>query len=133
VRRDRILTIILFLGSAVLIAIGGFLWMKADRTAPEIIFFDSELVYTQGMDESALMTSVSAYDNRDGDVTDRIVVEKIVENPAENAAVVYYAVSDTAGNVAKASRHFSAAPVPVSEPVSGRPAADFGAESGAAD
>ena len=132
-RRSNILTIILFVGSAAMIAVGAFLWFKADRKAPEIIFFDSELCYESGMQVEELMTAVAAYDDRDGDVTDRIVVEKVVENRNESAVVVYYAVSDAAGNVTKASRHFVAELEPKDEHVSGRPAADFGADSQATD
>ena len=132
-RRGSILTIILFLGSAAWIAVGAFLWVKADRKAPEIIFFESELRYEPWMQTEELMTAVSAYDDRDGDVSDRIVVEKIVENRNESAVVVYYAVSDTAGNVTKASRHFVAEFGTEDDHVSGRPAADFGTDSRASD
>ena len=35
-------------------------------------------------------------------------LEKLIENRAENSVVVFYAVSDRAGNVAKCSREFAA-------------------------
>ena len=55
-----------------------------------------------------LLEGIMAYDNVDGDLTDKIVVEKRIENQEQNSVVIFYAVSDSAGNVAKCSREFTA-------------------------
>ena len=60
------------------------------------------------MEESRLLEGIMAYDNVDGDLTDKIVVEKRIENQEQNSVVIFYAVSDSAGNVAKCSREFTA-------------------------
>lgn len=84
------------------------LLLSRDRKAPVISFSENNLIYYSGVDNEKLLQGVTAMDAKDGDVSDRIVVEKIVQNKNENRAVVYYAVTDLDGNAAKASRVFEA-------------------------
>lgn len=56
------------------------------------------------MEHTWLLEGITAYDSKAGDVTDRIVLEKLIERREDNIVVVFYAVSDRTGNVAKASR-----------------------------
>ena len=91
-----------------LICICGFFYIKKDRVEPRMAFTADDTVYTPYMDTSLLTVGMTATDNKDGDMTDRIVIEKILENKERNVAVVYYAVCDYDGNVAKASREFPA-------------------------
>ncbi len=83
-----------------------FLWAQQDRTAPEFRFQTSDYTWLASDGETLLLQNIIAYDNVDGDITDRIVIEKIVENEDSSTVVVYYAVSDMAGNVSKVSRIF---------------------------
>ncbi|MBQ8830101.1 MAG: hypothetical protein IJ017_00695 [Oscillospiraceae bacterium] len=55
-------------------------------------------------DYSAFLTGVSASDNRDGDVTGSIVVEKVELLDSDGTISVTYAAFDSAGNVAKTER-----------------------------
>lgn len=84
------------------------LLLGRDRKAPVIPFSENDLIYYSGIDNEKLLQGVAAMDAKNGDVSDRIVVEKIVQNKNEDRAVVYYAVTDLDGNVAKASRVFGA-------------------------
>ncbi len=84
------------------------LLLGRDRKAPVISFSENNLIYYSGVDNEKLLQGVTAMDAKDGDVSNRIVVEKIVQNKNENRAVVYYAVTDLDGNAAKASRVFEA-------------------------
>lgn len=84
------------------------LLLGRDRKAPVISFSENDLIYYSGIDNEKLLQGVAAMDAKNGDVSDRIVVEKIVQNKNESRAVVYYAVTDLDGNVAKASRVFGA-------------------------
>ena len=84
------------------------LLLGRDRKAPVISFSENDLIYYSGIDNEKLLQGVTAMDAKDGDVSDRIVVEKIVQNKNENRAVVYYAVTDLDGNAAQASRMFEA-------------------------
>lgn len=92
----------------ILIAACVVLLLGRDRKVPAISFSENDLIYYNGIDNEKLLQGVTAMDVKDGDVSDRIVVEKIVQNKNENRAVVYYAVTDLDGNAAKASRVFEA-------------------------
>lgn len=92
----------------ILIAACVVLLLGRDRKAPVISFSENDLIYYSGIDNEKLLQGVTAIDAKDGDVSERIVVEKIVQNKNENRAVVYYAVTDLDGNAAKASRVFEA-------------------------
>lgn len=91
-----------------LLTLCGFFYLKKDRGEPKLSFSASDVVYSADMDQTLLLQGVEANDNADGNISDRIVVEKILENRDENTAVVYYAVCDYSGNVSKASRVFPA-------------------------
>ena len=78
------------------------LLLNRDRKAPVISFSENDLIYYSGVDNEKLLQGVTAMDAKDGDVSNRIVVEKIVQNKDEKRAVVYYAVTDLDGNAAKA-------------------------------
>ena len=92
----------------ILIVVCVVLLLNRDRKAPVISFSENDLIYYSGIDNEKLLQGVAAMDAKDGDVSDRIVVEKIVQNKNESRAVVYYAVTDLDGNAAKASRVFEA-------------------------
>jgi cobalamin biosynthesis protein CobT len=107
-KKGRIPVIILTVANLILAGFFVFMYLGMDRTAPEFRFQTSDYIYIRSDGESELLQNISAVDAVDGDVTDRIVVEKVVENKAESSIVVFYAVSDKAGNVAKISRVFPA-------------------------
>jgi hypothetical protein len=84
-------------------------YAKEDKVKPEFMFETGDFIYYLESEETdALLQGIMAHDDRDGDITDRIVIEKITENRDSSTVVVYYAVSDSAGNVAKISRVFPA-------------------------
>lgn len=107
-KQGRITGIIFATVNIILIAVCVVLYLRTDRTAPEIEFYASEAVYVEGRETAGLLDGVRAYDKVDGDITERVVIEKITTDRESGSAVVYYAVSDYAGNVAKASRVFDA-------------------------
>ena len=75
-----------------------------DHTAPVISFQTQELDVSVTADEGALLSGVTAQDNRDGDVTASLVVEGVSNLSSDQLATVTYAAFDKAGNVAKAQR-----------------------------
>ncbi len=104
--KQRLLTMALLAGCIVMGAAAFLLNAGQDRKAPRITIEDEEISYAEGDEYDALLKGVSAKDNRDGDVTDEIFVEKIV--PAkEGYAEVYYGVTDSNHNVATAHRTVS--------------------------
>lgn len=85
------------------------IWYKdksgVDSTVP-VIQMDKEQIEVSVKDKDALLKGVIARDKKDGDVTSKIVVESISKfvDKKEHICNVNYAVSNSAGKVAKASR-----------------------------
>lgn len=77
-----------------------------DQTYPEITIVGEELVLSIEDGEEALLTGVSAYDEKDGDVTGSIVVES-VSRFANGKRTVVYAAFDSDDHVTKAEREIS--------------------------
>ena len=93
----------------VLLVVCLVLYMGKDRKGPEI-FFDEEkqIEYAEGMDEALLLKGVTAVDEKDGDVSDSLLVEKVAGTNGKEVIVTYVA-RDGANNVGKASRAFKVA------------------------
>ena len=102
--RGNILGVFFTILSGVLIALIVIAYGRSDRIAPEFRFSAVDLIYDSETKDDDLKVGINAYDAKDGDLTSRIVVEKV---DAETA-VVYYAVADYSGNVTKQSRVFPA-------------------------
>jgi len=108
IKNGKTLGIMLAIANAVLAIVSVVLYIGTDRKEPTFEFTETNVIYEEGMEESRLLEGIMAYDNVDGDLTDKIVVEKRIENQEQNSVVIFYAVSDSAGNVAKCSREFTA-------------------------
>lgn len=106
--KGNILGVFFTILSGVLIALIVIAFGRSDRQEPEFRFSALNLVYDSSTTDSDLIAGINAYDSRDGDLTSRIVVEKVVLNREAETAVVYYAVADYSGNVTKQSRVFPA-------------------------
>lgn len=78
--------------------------MLDDGKAPEITFSGETLEISVKDPMDALLQGVSAEDNRDGDVTDSLVVESVKLLDKDGTITVTYAAFDKGGNVTKASR-----------------------------
>ena len=100
--------IMLAIANAVLAIVSVVLYIGTDRKEPSFEFIETNVIYEEGMEESRLLEGIKAYDAQDGDLTDKIVVEKKIENQEGDSIIIFYAVSDNAGNVAKCSREFTA-------------------------
>ena len=107
-KQGKIITGILTIANIILVVLCLVFFLQADRKEPEFEFHETETVYREGMDVAKLLEGITAYDDADGDISNKIVLEKIIENEKEDNVVVYYAVSDKTGNVAKCSRVFPA-------------------------
>ena len=106
--RGNILGIFFSILSGVLIFLIVVAYGRSDRIAPEFRFSSVDMIYDSDTTDNDLKTGIAAYDAKDGDLTRRIVVEKVVLNREKETAVVYYAVADLSGNVTKQSRVFPA-------------------------
>ncbi|WP_461816136.1 immunoglobulin-like domain-containing protein [Faecalimonas sp.] len=102
--RNKLITSILIFMSVILLGASVLILRKEDRTAPVIEVGKSAITYKEGEDYDQLLEGVVAEDNKDGDVTDKIFVDKIVKSGDGKKAIVKYAVIDQAKNVGTAER-----------------------------
>ena len=72
-----------------------------DRKGPEIKFVNGEnLTYVEGKDEDqSLLVGVTAYDKKDGDVTNTLVIKNKVVLSSGTKMVVEYAAMDKSKNI----------------------------------
>ena len=76
-----------------------------DRKGPEIeLPADGDVTYEEGSDTASLLEGVTATDEKDGDVTDSLVIENIFPNDDHTSTSVVYAAKDSHNNVSKATR-----------------------------
>ncbi len=106
--QNRIIRIALALLNVILLLFCIVRYVQSDRIPPRFLLEATDIIYVPDINPAELIQGISANDDRDGDVSDRIVIEKITEKKKEETAVVYYAVSDRSGNVAKLSKLFHA-------------------------
>ena len=85
--------------------------IKAGRdVVPPVISFPEGIVsYTQGDDSEVLLSGVTAIDDRDGDVTDNIMISSVSVTGNGEAIAVYHA-KDSSNNVAMAVRSIEFTP-----------------------
>lgn len=101
--KQRWLTVVLLAGCVILGVTACIMYTGQDRKPPVISTKKVDITYREGENYSTLLEGVTAEDNRDGDLTDQIFVDKIV--PMEGGkAVVYYGVMDKKKNVGTATR-----------------------------
>ena len=83
--------LVIFLAIICIALSGLVIWTRVntDREGPEIIFGESEIVYSDDMDPEELLTDVTAEDDVDGDVTDSLTVESVYP-VSDEAAVSEY-------------------------------------------
>lgn len=78
--------------------------LRTDTQPPQITVAEEALSLSVQDPQSALLAGVTATDDRDGDVTASLVVERVKLAEDDGTVKVTYAAFDSAGNVAKATR-----------------------------
>lgn len=101
--KQRLITIVLLLGCVAVGAVGVLTYKKQDRTAPVITVNDKKMSYTAGDPYDQLLEGITATDNKDGDLTDEVFVDRVVPT-SKKKAVVYYGVMDKSNNVGTARK-----------------------------
>ncbi|MCR4904083.1 MAG: DUF5011 domain-containing protein [Butyrivibrio sp.] len=105
-KKGNFVAVVFIILSILLIVASIYMYREQDKVSPEFRFSALDMVYSEETTEYDLLQGIKAYDGVDGDISDRIVIEKVVVNNDAQTAVVYYAVSDLSGNVTKQSRVF---------------------------
>ena len=103
-KKDWICLVLAALCLGVLVCYRTMVSLRADNTAPEIILEDRLLEISALDPREALLKGVTARDDRDGDVTDSLVVESVRLLDRDGTVTVTYAAFDNARNVSKKTR-----------------------------
>lgn len=101
--KERTYGIILGIVNIVLFTVCGVFFVGKDKNAPEIFLYGADFVYAAETGEEVLFEGVTAMDKEDGELTDFVVIEKIVTDMEKETATITYGVADSAGNVGKAT------------------------------
>ncbi len=102
----RIVTIVLFVVAVGLFAVFYVHEKKTtDLTYPEIKIEEEMLEVSISATEEDFLKGVTAYDAKDGDITEKVVVESISQFLEEGVCKITYAVCDNDKHVVKNSRH----------------------------
>ena len=75
-----------------------------DRTPPVVTAPESVLEESVSVTEKQLLAGVKAVDEKDGDVSDTLTVEKLSSIDSDNNRIIYYVALDEHNNVGKAQR-----------------------------
>ena len=94
----------LFVVVLVIFVLFQFQQLGVDKTVPRITIPDGILEVSLDVKTEELLQGVTAYDEKDGDITDRIIVESISRFVTPGTSVVKYAVCDSDNHVASATR-----------------------------
>ena len=108
--RKNLFTMILYLTLILVCSVVFLLFLRGqslgtDHRPPVITFVEGTPELSARDPREALLQGVTATDDRDGDVTDSLVVADIRLLTKDGAVRVTYAAFDAAGNVTKASRN----------------------------
>lgn len=104
-KRLRILILALLALSLLLLGVSaGVRLLTRDNTIPVIACAQQELRVNARDGKDALLQGVTAYDERDGDLTGSIVVERIAGTGTPGTVTVTYAVADSSHHVVSCSR-----------------------------
>jgi hypothetical protein len=103
-RRNGISILLIVICIGVLLGYRAVARIREDSTPPQIHMEDTVPEYSALEPRASLLQGVTARDNRDGDVTDSLVVESVRLLHGDGTAQITYAAFDKAGNVGKQTR-----------------------------
>ena len=92
-----------------IITLCAFVWfnimqLRLDHTYPEIIIENDIIDVSLDADREELLTGVTAHDEKDGDITDKIIIESISRFTEKGVSVVKYSICDNDNHSSSAQR-----------------------------
>lgn len=97
-------SVILSIVAVVLLAMCIIVYISEDKTDPQLMIPETDIMYVEGASQNVLLADVTAWDNRDGDLTENVRVYSIAVLGNGTEALVTYAVYDEAANMTKKTR-----------------------------
>ncbi len=101
-RRITLLLFILMLGAFIVFSVVDK--MRTDKTVPVFTVETDTLELSVKDSKDLLLTGVTAYDEKDGDLTDKVLVESVSKFITPGVCTVTYAVTDSDRHVSKITR-----------------------------
>ena len=95
---------LLIVATVCLVVFLGYDIFKQDKEPPVINIPTEEIEVSVKDKDDVLLEGVTAKDNRDGDVSDSVVIEKISSTTEEGYRIITYAAIDRYGNVGRTER-----------------------------
>lgn len=102
--KQRHVVVLMSLSVAAMLELSVYTTISMDRIPPVITIPDKEITYQEGDDTASLLKGVTAWDDVDNDITDKLRVDTIIPDKEGLTAVVVYAVYDSSNNVTKEKR-----------------------------
>lgn len=102
--RQKQIVVLMYIAIAGLLVLSVYTMISKDRSAPRINIPEDEITYQEGEDTAPLLQGVTAWDDVESDVTDKVRVDSIIPDKDGRTATVVYAVYDSSNNVAKEKR-----------------------------
>lgn len=102
--RQKQILVLMYIAIAGLLVLSVYTMISKDRSAPRINIPEDEITYQEGEDTAPLLQGVTAWDDVESDVTDKVRVDSIIPDKDGRTATVVYAVYDSNNNVAKEKR-----------------------------
>lgn len=100
----RLCVSVLFVIVLVVFVVFQFNQLSADKTIPKITVDGDTLQVALDAKEEDLLVGISAYDEKDGDLTHKVIVESISRFTEPGVSIVRYAVCDSDNHAAYATR-----------------------------
>lgn len=104
-RRTRIFSVAVFLLAVV--AFFGYHWYRnatTDVEKPQLIMEEKTITVSAAATEEELLSGITVLDDRDGDVSDTLLIEHMGNFTAPGTRIITVAASDRSGNIVKADR-----------------------------
>ena len=103
-KKNLLLLVPITLSAALFLGYRAWDSLRTDDTPPQISISEESIQLSVSDPSSILLQGITAQDDRDGDVTDSLLVERITKTDGSGAIEVTIAAFDRSGNVAKATR-----------------------------
>ena len=103
-KKNLLLLVPITLSAALFLGYRAWDGLRTDNTPPQISISQETLQASVSAPRSSLLQGITAQDERDGDVTESLLVENITMDDSNGTVIVSVAAFDRAGNVAKATR-----------------------------
>lgn len=98
------LTVITSCLCVILLVVCAVVYLGKDRTGPVITMTEEKISYEGSENVSELLNGVTATDDKDGDVTDTVKVDRVTEVQSMDYVVVTYVAKDRSNNITKKDR-----------------------------